>query len=340
MFSSPTVVGDLLLVGSCSGNFYALDKHTGQVRWSYNVHQDGDQTSFHGDPLITKDLVVIGTDIGKQGHIYAFDRATGKVRWKYLVTTQCKGDFGVASDIVRRGDAIYAVAQGDDLLCLDLATGKLRWHFASGFDRTKFEWANAPALQGHSIFFDGHDGTVYALNSASGRLEWKTDLHAAVTTSPVVIGDSLYAGTSGRIYRLRTTDGAKLGSITIQGSPWRNVSITGHHLYAIVDLGKGKPEQLLSLNLASERVQWSVEPPIAMRDPKADWDSTAWPYVWHGEVLASDKGHLYAYRESDGSLAWSHEFPGKVVRGIGLTPNILYLGAMHGMVYAFAPERH
>jgi outer membrane protein assembly factor BamB len=318
----------LLLVGSCSGNFYALDKNTGQVRWSYNIHQDGDQTSFHGDPLVTKDLVIIGTDIGKQGHVYAFDRATGKVRWKYLVTTSSDGDFGVASDIVRRGDAIYAIAQGDDLLCLDMASGKLRWHFSSNFDRRKSEWANSPALDGSLVLFDGHDGTVYALDAASGKLVWETDLHAPVTTSPIVIGESIYVGTSGHFYRLRGKDGVQLGSISFSGDPWRNVALDKGSLLVMTN-------DLLSVNPASQRVQWIVRPPTAVH-LEAGW-GTAWPYVWRGEVLASVNGRLYAYHESDGSLAWSHDFPSQLVRGIGVTPDILYLGTMHGMIYAFTP---
>jgi outer membrane protein assembly factor BamB len=320
-------VGDTLYVGSCSGNFYALDKNSGQLRWTYNIHQDGDQTSFHGDPLITRDLIVIGTDIGKQGHVYAFDR-TGKVRWKYLVTTSSDGDFGVASNIVRKGDSIYAVAQGDDLLCLDLATGHLRWHFASTFDRNKSEWANSPALAGNLVIFDGYDGTVYALDADSGKPIWKTNLHAPVTTSPIVIGDSIYAATSGHFYRLRAKDGANLDSIAFSGDPWRNVTLDSDALLVMTN-------DLFSLGLTGRQILWSVSPPAPAR-LESDW-GTAWPYIWHREVLASNNGHLYAYRESDGKLVWSHDFPGQLVRGIGVTPDMLYLGTMHGMIYAFRP---
>jgi outer membrane protein assembly factor BamB len=321
----------LLLIGSCSGNFYALDKKTGKLRWSYNIHQDGDQTSFHGDPLITNDLVIIGTDVGKQGHLYALGRATGKVRWKYLVRTSAKGDFGVTTDIVQKGNAIYAVAQGDDLLCLDLETGQVRWHFASGFDRSKFEWANSPALAGNTVFFGGHDGVVYALDADSGKPIWKTDLHAPVVTSPVIVGGSIHAGTSGRFYRLRAKDGAELGSIPIAGDPWRNVILDGGTLLVMTD-------DLLSLDLIRQRVQWVAKPPASV-GLQAGW-GTAWPYVWQGEVLASTKGHLYAFREKDGSLAWSHDFPGQLVRGIGVTKNVLYLGTRQGMLYAFLPPKN
>lgn len=77
-------MGELLIVSSCNGLIRALDKQTRQIRWSYDIHKDGDQTEFHGDSLITEKLIVIATD-GKMGHVYAFDRLTGAVRWKYRV---------------------------------------------------------------------------------------------------------------------------------------------------------------------------------------------------------------------------------------------------------------
>lgn len=325
-------MGDLVFVGSCSGNFYALDRKNGEVRWSYNIKQDGDQTSFHGDPLIAGDLIIVGTDVGKQGHIYAFEWATGRVRWKYQVKTGANGDYGVSSDIVRKGNEIFATAQGDDLLCLDLDTGRVRWHFSSGFDRSKFAWADSPAIKGGIVFFAGHDGVVYALDAHSGKLIWKHDLQSPVTTSPLTFGNSVYAGTAdGHFHRLRAKDGASLGSIEIPGEPWRNVTLAGNELLTTISSG---PDALVSVDLASLRIRWSVKP----LDPDSGW-STAWPYMWQGKVLVGDKGHLYAYRLSNGSLAWSHAFPGHTPRGIGVTPKVLYVGTIHGMVYAFAPPR-
>lgn len=337
MFSSPTVAGDLLFIGSCSGNFYALDKNTGQVRWAYNIHQDGDQTSFHDDPLIAGDSVIIGTDAGTQGHLYAFERDTGKVRWKYLVRTADADDVGVVSDIVSDGNSVYAVAKGDDLLCLDLATGKVRWHFASNFDHRKNVWENSPALNGNIVVFAGHDGFVYAFEPRSGAQIWKTDLHEPVLTSPLILGSTIYAGTSRQIYRLRSKDGKVEGSYSIPAKPWRNLNLFASHLLFISSdfFYSGAPSGIVSLDLASREGRW------LKMFPAKDSLGTVWPYIWHGKLLASDKGHLYAYAEDDGSLAWSHDFPGRVVRGIGVTEDMLYLGTMDGMIYAFTPpEAH
>ncbi len=46
MFSTPAVAGDMSLIGSCAGTFYAFDKRNGHTLWSYNIHQDGNQTTL------------------------------------------------------------------------------------------------------------------------------------------------------------------------------------------------------------------------------------------------------------------------------------------------------
>ena len=120
-------MGDLLVVSSCNGIIRALDNKTGQVKWSYDIRKDGEQNNFHGDPLVTDELVIIGTD-GKIGHLYAFERSSGAVRWKYKVN-----EYGVASDVIRFGSKLYAVTLGNELLCLDLETGKANWTFHTSY---------------------------------------------------------------------------------------------------------------------------------------------------------------------------------------------------------------
>ncbi len=124
------------------------------MKWQYDITKDGDQRQFHGDPLITDELVVVGTD-GNIGHVYAFERYTGIVRWKYRVTER-----GVASDIVRLGDSVYAVTLGNELLSLDIKSGKARWTFHGGYSRVRLR---------------------------PGRPIWKTDLE----TEPRCPGDNL-----------------------------------------------------------------------------------------------------------------------------------------------------
>ena len=93
-----------MFIGSCAGNFYAINKTTGQLQWSYDIRKDGNQQSFHGDPLVTNDLILIGTDKSCDpngvGHVYAFERDSGKVRWKYRSTS-------APTDIIQLNSNVY-----------------------------------------------------------------------------------------------------------------------------------------------------------------------------------------------------------------------------------------
>jgi outer membrane protein assembly factor BamB len=128
VFSTPTVAGDLLFIGSCAGTFYAINKATGQVQWGYDIRNDGKQISFHGDPLVTGDLILIGTDHSCApdgvGHVYAFERNSGKVRWKYRST-------GVPTDIVQLGSNVFFGSFLDKWSSVNLGTGSLNWGFST-----------------------------------------------------------------------------------------------------------------------------------------------------------------------------------------------------------------
>lgn len=321
-------MGNTVYVGSCSGTFYALNRETGEVRWSYDTKPDGGPNSFHGDALQTEDLIVIGTDGGKQAHVYAFEQMSGKVRWKYTVTTPAEDGSGISTDIVRDGNTLLATAQGDELLSLDLLTGRVRWTFSSKFDRSLPTWSNSPALDGKHVLFAGQDGVVYALEADSGKLVWERNVGASLTTSPALFNGTAYVGTrDGTFYRVRASDGGLLGSLKMYRKPWRSVATHGNDLVI-------QAEELTCLDMRSNQVRWAVKPPVG-----AEW-MTARPYVWRNYVLAGDdKGHLLAYRLGDGALAWSHEFPGQKIRGIGVTEEFLYAGSITGMVYAFHPPK-
>jgi outer membrane protein assembly factor BamB len=298
----------------------ALDTKTGQVKWEYDIRKDGEQRLFHGDPLVTNDLVVIGTD-GAMGHVYAFEKSTGLVRWKYKVE-----DRGVASDVLRLGRNVYAVTLGDELLCLDLETGKPNWTFHSG-SRSKDPYlTSTPAITSERIYFGGLDGIIYALDAQSGKLAWKKELGGRVTTSLAVRGHDLYVGTAKRhVYRLDTDSGNVLGNFATESEPRWHLTLAEDSLVVFVG-----DEILASLDLSLKNLRWSAE-------ASKEWTS-ARPYLWQGFVLAGDRRELVAFRSSDGAREWSHKFP-ETIRGIGTSEEVLYVGSLKGPVFAYVPNR-
>ena len=314
-------MGDLLVVSSCNGMIRALDNKAGQVKWSYDIRKDGEQSQFHRDPLVTDELVVIGTD-GKMGHVYAFERSTGAVRWKYRVE-----NWGVVSDVLRLQNKVYAVTLRDEVVCLNLEDGKLNWTFHSGYSdqATNFHWTSTPAVSDDRIYFGGLDGIVYALGAQSGKIIWQRDLAARVTTSVAVQGHDLYVGTAKRrLYRLDTGSGEVLSDFAAESEPRWSLLIAGDSLVAFLG-----DEVLASIDLSLKKILWSAEAP-------KEWTS-ARPYLWRGIVLAGNRRELVAFRSSDGAREWSHQFP-ETVRGIGTSDEVLYVGTLKGPIFAYSPK--
>lgn len=314
-------MGDLLVVSSCNGMIRALDRKTGLVKWEYDIRKDGEQSQFHGDPLITDRLLVIGTD-GKIGHVYAFERTSGAVLWKYRVA-----DRGVSTDIIRVGDNGCFVTLGNELVCVDLKTGKPKWSFRSSYSgNDDCLTCSSPAVSRGRVFFGGLDGFAYALDADNGKLVWKRDLGAKVTTSAAVNGNSFYVGTEKRhLYRLSADSGEILSEATTDAIPYGHLTPVGDSLLAFVG-----DELIASFNLDLKK-QWSAE-------ASKEW-SSARPYLWRDLVLAGNRRELVALSSADGSRAWSFQFP-ETVRGIGTFEDVLYVGTLKGPIFAYSQNLH
>lgn len=320
----------MVLIGSCAGTYYAIDKQTGKVRWSYDIHKDGNQTSFHGNPLILGDLVIIGTDGEGVGHVYAFNIKTGEPAWKYAVTAG-NGGYGVSTDIVNRGSCLYGVTIGDELICLDLQTGRLNWSFQKPYAKEGWFWSSAPTIEGDRIYFGALSGSMYALDAQTGKTIWSTDLGSRITSSAVFTGQDLCVGTEDHhIYKLERKTGkviAKLVLDRIAGGPFISSS-DGLLVTEYESCYTQGENSILSIDPAKMAVRWR-------RQSAAGWTMRQ-PVVYGSTVLAgSSAGELSAFSLADGALQWSDHIHG-TIRSIGIGgDNMLYIGTLSGTVYAY-----
>jgi outer membrane protein assembly factor BamB len=314
-------VGDLVYVGSCSGILFALDRTTGRPRWTHDVRPQGRHTSFHGDPLVIDSMLVIGTDGGDAdstfGEIFAFDLASGRVLWKRSTTD------GIVSDMCRMGDRLLAVTRADSLLCLDAATGRLVWSYRG--DGPLYEIAyRSPAVAGDRVFFPGSDGTVHALDAGSGRLLWKRDLRDRITTGILALGDELFLGASGvQVYRLRQRTGAIEARLNLDGPTLGPPTLVGDSLIVLAG-----DRSLTCVGRSLTGIRWL--------QPLPDRLSSSRPYLWRDTILAGTvNGELLGLSASHGLPRWSHPLKG-VIRGIGTSDRVLYVGTQEGTVHAYS----
>jgi len=229
------------------------------------------------------------------------------------------------SDILSDGSSVYAVTLTDEVVCLDIVTGRENWKHPTGVTNDDFLVTSNPALSSGRVFFGGMDGAVAALDAKSGRVMWKRDLGARVSTSVEILNDSVYVGTIvGRLYWLASSTGAILSQYSLDAPPQGRLVVTEDSV--LVPLGL---QSVLCLDANLEKLRWT-------KKAAKEW-TTARPYLWRDAVLLADHGTLFAFKLSDGSDVWAHDFA-NTVRGIGSEGNTLYVGTLKGTLYAYAPS--
>ena len=324
MFSVPAVAGDTVFVGACAGIFYALDKTTGQLRWSYDITKDGNQISFHGNPLITGDLILIGTDRSCEpdgiGHVYAFEQSTGRVRWKYKSTS-------VPTDIVQVGSNIYFGSFQDRWSALSLQSGGLIWEFSTGIPNSDCTYPKSPVTDDRHVYISGLDGIIYSLDAATGKIVWKRKLPAKPSTALVLKDKSLLIGTTEkRIYRLNSQTGETQAEIAVEAQPIGRPLLMADSLLLFLENQADRVGYIVSISPDLAKVRWT-------RKSSPDWASER-PHVTRGLVLAGNcRGELAAFRAADGTPQWKVNLKG-CIRSIGDSGDTLFVGVQEGTVYA------
>lgn len=312
----------MVYVGSCSGVYYAFERDTGEVRWSYDTKADGVPATFHTNPVVTERLVVTGTDGGAPGYVYAFDRMTGQVRWKRILP---QGQ--VSADLALAGDSILALGSNGDLVALDAETGEARWVFDAPSD--PYRQRGSLAAGATTIYTAGMDEAIYAIRVADGRQLWRRELGSEVTTSILLRGDRLYVGTAdGQLLRLDTGSGEVVARIDAGEAPGDTLVPLAA---GVCFLRRPPSRKLTAIDAELRQIGWVREP------EKGSW-STDRPILWKGLLLAGDnQGNLLALDPEDGSIAWSTALEGQI-RGLGHAGDTLFVGTIEGRLYALTPE--
>jgi len=304
----------------------ALDLQTGQVRWATNVRPGPAEYFFHGDPMLTDDLLVIGADTGGvagfDAGVHAFELATGKQRWLYSAGS------GVAGAIKGVGGLAYAARLDGELLALDVATGDRRWSVPLAL----WGW-EGPAVHATQVLAGTRTGSLYSLQADTGDITWQTELGTPISTSVVAAPSGLYFGTAnGRLFRMDSARGAILKSIVLsdgQSLRPRGVPVvTNDSVLVLLADRIGNPKVLVSIDLTLTTVRWQRPAPTT-------WTTARVLIQRDTAVLGTADGEVIAYCLENGEIAGATSVQG-AVRSIGGVGDTLLVGttAPTGTLYA------
>lgn len=183
--SSPTVWKGAVYFGSGDGNVYALDEHSGTLRWSF---QTGDVV--HASPAVADGTLFIGS---WDSYFYALDASTGKEKWRFKTGTDAQNynQVGIQSSASVMGGVVYFGCRDSNFYALDAVTGRKKWSF-----NNKGSWViTSPAVRDGKAYFATSDSHLfYAFDALTGNPIFSLDLKWPMFSSPAIAGNTLYIG--------------------------------------------------------------------------------------------------------------------------------------------------
>lgn len=215
------LVGGRLVVATRDGTTAGIDAESGEEMWS-REGQPGAQV--HAAPVALGASVVV---IDDRGRATAFDPASGAPRWT--------ADLGapVYSTPTASGDLFVTTTRGR-VARLDADTGETVW----AVDNPTTARVSSPLVRTEHVVVGLSDGTVRALDRATGAERWRTGVGAVVTAKPAFADGRLWVGTMGnRLIALDAETGAETWSAELRGRVKSDVVVGGGRVIALVEPG-------------------------------------------------------------------------------------------------------
>jgi eukaryotic-like serine/threonine-protein kinase len=170
-----------------------------KIKWQF--HTGGQILS---SPVVVSDTVYFGSN---DHQLYAVDLATGAEKWKFKTGGRVASTPAVANGLV------FFLSYDSNFYALEAATGGLKWKFATAGEHRfsakhlhgmepaaeimpdPFDFfLSSPVVSRGVVYFGSGDSNVYALDAATGTLQWKFKTGDVVHSSPAIADETLFIG--------------------------------------------------------------------------------------------------------------------------------------------------
>jgi outer membrane protein assembly factor BamB len=230
--SAPTIVGDLIYIGTGMGDLYCVSTSDGSLIWSkdfaddfqgiYPLHGHSEAAAISGDR-------VFWTPGGESHNVVALNRITGDLIWSNPGFGECSA-YNPGKLVVHDGRELFVTFTAAKLLGLDAETGELLWsHHQDVYTEEEREkigigdsHANAVIYRDGSIYYaagDGNGGVRLGLSEDGSEITqvWRNPGFDSFFGGVVLIGDHLYtSGTHSQyLYSIDATSGILTDSLKI-----------------------------------------------------------------------------------------------------------------------------
>ncbi|MHA1539345.1 MAG: outer membrane protein assembly factor BamB family protein [Alphaproteobacteria bacterium] len=191
--SAPSVRNNMLLVPYSSGNIFAFNAQTKQLKWSRKIASPAPKKSLSYEtdlvaaPILDKDIIfVLGTD----NMLSALSYKKGQTIWSLPLG-------GYETPLIS-GNWLFAINKTNMLYCLEKTTGKLRWKEQlpkKNEDDELIKWF-APRLAMGKLLLFSSEGKSRVLAPSSGQKIaqsiFRKSFDEEIAHPPIIVNKTLY----------------------------------------------------------------------------------------------------------------------------------------------------
>jgi outer membrane protein assembly factor BamB len=262
-----------LYVGGMDRKVYAVNLATGKVRWSARV-----SGIIAGGVLLQGDTIYVATS-RPDGKVQALHRNDGKKIWR--VSTGA-----IAAPLAMVGGVLVAETQKGEVVALEPASGKIRWHRRLGVARTPADAA------GDGAILVSTTDSLFRVAVSDGQVMQRAASPGSVVAPWLTWNGALLAGTTdSQVVAIRPTDLQRLWTVSVDAPVLGSLAAIGDTLFVATKVG------------SVYRIDPGPEPK-AERIASLDWPVTAPVTVLRGQIiLGGADGTIRALRP-DGTEIW------------------------------------
>lgn len=328
-----------------AGRIYTLDSRArltatstaGATLWQTDIAAPGDRDDDATGAGLAYDGGKVYATTGF-AELVALEAASGKVLWRQ------RFDAGVGGAPTVSNGVVYVVARDGSAWAINATDGKVQWQFTGTPAGAGMGGVSAPAVNDRLVVFPFASGDMVATLKKSGLTLWQTKVAGRrlgrgytivsdLTGDPVLVGETLYAGSSaGKLGAFDLATGTRIW--TADTGPTSPVQVAGGAIFLTSDDGK-----LERLDAKTGEMVWSVDLPYFTKDKvKRQREIT----VNYGPVLAggrlfvaSSDGLLRVFDPASGNLVGQADIPGGAASDPVVAGSTLYVVGRGGQLHAF-----
>jgi len=294
----------LLIVPSCDGTIYALDRRNGKRIWTFRLAGE----AYHASPVTQGKTVFVGND---DGHLYAVNEVSGALRW----ATDLRSPIW-ATPLLVPGMVLAGTLDGH-LFALRRTDGVILWRYKAGkriYLASLHAWAE-------KVLVGTTDGVLHAVEVEAGKKAWTWKMKGSIGGGPAREEDTLFlCTTSGICVALDLKRRRTIWSRRLQGGTIYAPAVTTASV--LVGTGAG---QLYSLDRLTGAVQWRFRSPKRTGCVVSDGRRV---------ISCSWNGNVYALSAARGEKLWMLKTDSDVRSLPTLYGGWLYIGSLDKSIYA------